>query len=38
MKGISENVILGQLSPIGTGYFDLIIRYENLMNPKHFPD
>jgi len=26
MKGISENVILGQLSPIGTGFFDLIMR------------
>ena len=38
MLGISENVILGQLSPIGTGFFDLLLRVKDLMEPKYQPD
>jgi DNA-directed RNA polymerase II subunit RPB1 len=30
IKGISENIMLGQLSPLGTGYFDLMLNETSL--------
>ena len=32
LKGISQNIMLGQLAPLGTGYFDLILNEEILRN------
>lgn len=31
MKGVSENIILGQLCPLGTGSFDLLLNADMLM-------
>lgn len=30
LKGVSENILLGQLPPLGTGCFDLILNEEKL--------
>lgn len=32
LRGPSENIILGQLAPVGTGYFDLLLNEEMLEN------
>lgn len=29
-QGVSENLILGQLAPVGTGYFELLIDETSL--------
>ena len=34
MKGVSENIMVNQLSPMGTGCFDVIIKQEKFKNPK----
>lgn len=30
MQGVSENIMLGQLCPLGTGAFDLLLNEEEL--------
>ena len=37
MTGVSENVILGQLAPIGTGCFDIIIKQDRIARAKYQP-
>ena len=32
MQGVSENLILGQLAPVGTGCFDLLLNESQLDN------
>jgi len=36
--GISENLMFGQLCPIGTGSFDLILNKKVLSDAKYIPD
>jgi DNA-directed RNA polymerase II subunit RPB1 len=38
LTGISENVMLGQLCRLGTGYFDLVMDYTKFREPKYIPD
>ncbi|KAI9348768.1 DNA-directed RNA polymerase II largest subunit [Zopfochytrium polystomum] len=37
-KGVSECVILGQLAPIGTGSFEVLLNEEMLQNAHEIPD
>ena len=38
LKGVTENVIMGQLAPLGTGYFDLLIDFQRLSEAKDIID
>lgn len=35
IRGVTENIIVGQLCPIGTGYFDVLIDKDSLSQAKH---
>ena len=35
LKGISENIMLGQLAPFGTGYFDLMLDFNKIKNAEY---
>jgi DNA-directed RNA polymerase II subunit RPB1 len=37
-SGVSENIILGQLAPIGTGSFEVLLNEEMLMDAHEIPD
>lgn len=37
MKGVSENIMLGQLAKIGTGCFDLLLDDEKCKNAMSIP-
>eukprot|EP01114_Cavostelium_apophysatum_P013538 TRINITY_DN32_c0_g1_i1.p1 TRINITY_DN32_c0_g1~~TRINITY_DN32_c0_g1_i1.p1 ORF type:complete len:1763 (-),score=484.60 TRINITY_DN32_c0_g1_i1:80-5368(-) len=37
LKGVSENIMLGQLAPLGTGYFDLFLNEKMLTNAVDNP-
>ena len=37
MKGVSENIMLGQLSKIGTGCFDLLLDAEKCKHGMEIP-
>ena len=37
VRGVSENVMLGQLAPIGTGSFDLILDPEQCKQGMEIP-
>ena len=37
MKGVSENIILGQLVPMGTGSFDLMLDDTKLQDAIEVP-
>ena len=37
MKGVSENIMLGQLAKIGTGCFDLILNVEECKKAMPIP-
>ncbi len=32
IKGLSENIILGQLAPFGTGFFNVLFNEESVIN------
>lgn len=38
LKGITENIIMGQLCPLGTGSFDILIDTTTLSQAKHISD
>lgn len=38
LKGISENIMLGQLAPYGTGCFDLIFDTDKIKNAEYLED
>lgn len=38
LKGISENIMLGQLAPFGTGCFDLILDLDKIENAPYIED
>lgn len=38
LKGISENIMFGQLAPLGTGCFDVLIDTSTLSQAKHICD
>ncbi|PFH35234.1 DNA-directed RNA polymerase II RPB1 [Besnoitia besnoiti] len=35
LKGVTENIMVGQLCPLGTGYFDVLIDEEKLKDASH---
>lgn len=35
LSGITENIIMGQLAPYGTGSFDLVVDHELLVKHAH---
>lgn len=37
MKGVSENIMLGQLAPAGTGCFDLLLDAEKCKHGMEIP-
>lgn len=37
MKGVSENIMLGQLAPAGTGCFDLLLDAEKCKYGMEIP-
>jgi DNA-directed RNA polymerase II subunit RPB1 len=37
MKGVSENIMLGQLAKVGTGYFDLLLDAEKCKHGMEIP-
>lgn len=38
LKGVSQNIMLGQLAPVGTGYFDLFLNQDALQNAVILPE
>jgi hypothetical protein len=38
MYGITENIMFGQLAPLGTGCFKLLLNREEVKNAKYVPD
>jgi len=38
MRGVTENIIVGQTSKIGTGCFDMLVDVNKIRKPKYFPD
>jgi DNA-directed RNA polymerase II subunit RPB1 len=38
LNGVSENIMLGQLCRIGTGYFDLLVDHKKLKEPRYIPN
>lgn len=38
LKGVTENIIMGQLAPMGTGCFDMNIDTQKIINEAHAPD
>ena len=38
MTGVSENILVGALCPVGTGAFDLLVDDENVMNAQEVVD
>lgn len=37
LKGVTENIMLGQLAPLGTGYFELFLNEKMLANAIEHP-
>ncbi|KEP67472.1 UNVERIFIED_CONTAM: DNA-directed RNA polymerase II RPB1 [Hammondia hammondi] len=35
LRGVTENIMMGQLCPLGTGYFDVLIDEEKLKDASH---
>jgi len=38
IKGVTENIVIGQLCPLGTGSFDVLIDMDSLDQAKHIND
>jgi DNA-directed RNA polymerase II subunit RPB1 len=38
LRGITENIMMGQLCPLGTGYFDVLIDREKLEHARYIRD